>query len=185
MPVQWTNMPIQIGQKRESDFSNPLGLLSDCHRRIERFLGILVQIGGQVDRGPLAADERSAIGRALAYFRSSAPRHTADEEESLFPRLRASGALDRITALEADHDQAAADHRAVHELFTDWLAKGSLSVERSAQLRAALRRLEDLYARHIAIEDQELFPLAASMLGAGDLTAIGLEMAARRGVAAQ
>ncbi len=30
-------MPISIGQKLESDFRNPLGLLSDCHRRIERF----------------------------------------------------------------------------------------------------------------------------------------------------
>jgi hypothetical protein len=28
-------MPISIGQKLESDFRNPLGLLSDCHRRID------------------------------------------------------------------------------------------------------------------------------------------------------
>ena len=29
-------MAIQIGSKLENDYTNPLGMLSDCHRRIER-----------------------------------------------------------------------------------------------------------------------------------------------------
>ncbi len=29
-------MFLQIGGKRESDFTQPLGLLSDCHKRIQR-----------------------------------------------------------------------------------------------------------------------------------------------------
>jgi hypothetical protein len=49
-------MPVAIGQKLESDFRNPLGLLSDCHRRIERFLGGLIVIseqaqGNRLDEG--------------------------------------------------------------------------------------------------------------------------------------
>ena len=40
-------MPIAIGQKLESDFRDPLGLLSDCHRRIERFLDGLIVISEQ------------------------------------------------------------------------------------------------------------------------------------------
>lgn len=31
-------MPIAIGQALASDFHNPLGMLSDCHRRIAPFL---------------------------------------------------------------------------------------------------------------------------------------------------
>jgi hypothetical protein len=33
-------MPVQIGAQSHS-FSDPTGLLSDCHRRIEMFLGTL------------------------------------------------------------------------------------------------------------------------------------------------
>ena len=34
-------MPITIGTRPESDYGDPLGLLSGCHRRIERFLDLL------------------------------------------------------------------------------------------------------------------------------------------------
>jgi hypothetical protein len=37
-------MPIVIGAKPESSFKNPIGLLNDCHRRIERFLSVLVRV---------------------------------------------------------------------------------------------------------------------------------------------
>src|SRR5579864_2122594 len=79
-------MPVQIGAKAHS-FSDPTGLLSDCHRRIEMFLGSLQRVADAIDR-PLTEEARSALESALRYFRESAPKHTADEEESLFPRLR-------------------------------------------------------------------------------------------------
>ena len=37
-------MPIQIGQRADHGFDEPLGLLSDCHRRIEHFLRVLSTI---------------------------------------------------------------------------------------------------------------------------------------------
>ena len=40
-------MPISIGARPQSGFDDPLGLLSDCHRRIESFLGVLIRV---VDR---------------------------------------------------------------------------------------------------------------------------------------
>ena len=46
-------MPVTIGAKRESDFSDPLGMLSDCHRRIERFLHALIVVAGQARGGVL------------------------------------------------------------------------------------------------------------------------------------
>ena len=45
-----------------------------------------------------------------------------------------------------------------------------------------LESLGTLYARHIAIEDHEVFPAAAGALTAIDINAIGIEMAARRGL---
>ncbi len=49
-------MPVQIGARSHS-FSDPTGLLSDCHRRIEMFLGTLERIASVIDR-PLTEDTR-------------------------------------------------------------------------------------------------------------------------------
>jgi hemerythrin-like domain-containing protein len=180
-------MPIQIGQKKEADFSDPLGLLSDCHRRIEHFLGVLIRICQKRSGDTLAADERPALENALTYFRNAAPKHTADEEDSLFPRMRAAGgaatALECLARLEGDHETAGRDHAIVDELGMRWLQQGLLDGEPTLELTHALERLSRLYAQHIAIEDKELFPLAGRVLNAGDLAAVGAEMAERRGVA--
>ena len=81
-------MPVLIGAKPESTFEDLIGLLGDCHRRIERFLSILVRVAAEVHGNPLSDEQRTAFQTALKYFREAAPKHTADEEESLFPRLR-------------------------------------------------------------------------------------------------
>ena len=176
-------MPVEIGRK-ESDFSNPLGLLSDCHRRIERFLGVLVQIAGRPAGSQLAEAERESLEKALAYFRNSAPKHTADEEESLFPRLRQTGsaeaALKCLAELEDDHQAAARDHELVDALGRRWIGIGALTADDLRQLREALARLSNTYARHIATEDRELFPLAARVLPPDQLAQVGREMAERR-----
>lgn len=76
-------MPIQIGVKTHS-FSDPTGLLSDCHRRIEMFLSVLEAIAAVIDR-PASEETRQSLESALQYFDQAAPKHTADEEVSLFP----------------------------------------------------------------------------------------------------
>jgi hemerythrin-like domain-containing protein len=180
-------VPIQIGSKRESDFNDPLGLLSDCHRRIEHFLDILIKICDGAAGAPLDAEHAAMLDKATTYFRNSAPKHTADEEDSLFPRLRAAGAakptLDCLAQMELDHQAASRDHDSVDLICRRWLTDGELAIEALAQLKQALQRLSRTYARHIAIEDNELFPLASRVLGAGDLAAVGMEMAERRGAA--
>jgi hemerythrin-like domain-containing protein len=179
---------IKIGQSADHGFDEPLGLLSDCHRRIERFLDVLLQIARAGGR-PLPQADREALSVALHYFRAAAPRHTADEEQSLFPRLRAApdvrarAALETLTRLESDHRAADAHHEAVDALGTRWLEHGELSWSDAAALREHLGALRALYDAHIAVEDRELFPAAAHALSRSELEAIGREMADRRGVA--
>jgi len=181
-------MPVQIGGKAESDFNTPLGLLSDCHRRIENFLALLIRVAHGARGRVLSAEDRAALEKALDYFRDSAPQHTADEEESLFPRLRgldhplANSALASIDALEADHVAAAADHAVVDSLGRRWLEHGALSADEHGLLNGALDRLSAVYVRHIAVEDAEVFPLAGKILQANDLASMGDEMARRRGL---
>src|SRR5215813_12965034 len=100
-------MPVQIGAKAHH-FTDPTGLLSDCHRRIEMFLGSIAAVAEVIDR-PASEQVRGALESALRYFRQAAPKHTSDEEESLFPRLRditdpnLASAMSKLDALEEEH----------------------------------------------------------------------------------
>jgi hemerythrin-like domain-containing protein len=180
-------MAIQIGQKPSPTFQQPLELLSDCHRRVETFLRVLILIAEQARGGELNSRQREALETALRYFREAAPKHTADEEESLFPRMREIGdgatreALAKIQALEADHEVAKAGHDTVEQLGQQWLASGRLSESETSRLVKALDDLQSIYERHIAVEDNEIFPLAKEVLDAKTLSDVGREMAERRG----
>ena len=185
-----SSMPIQLGQRPDHGFNNPLGLLSDCHRRIERFLDVLILVVEQSSDGRLTPPQRQALEGALRYFKAAAPKHTRDEEASLFPRLRAADqpdvrdALAKLDQLEADHDRADAAHARVDAIGTTWLAEGTLPAPSREELSRLLGDLRELYRRHIAVEDAELFPLAARVLDGAQLASVGREMADRRGVRA-
>ncbi len=177
-------MPVQIGAKTH-DFSDPTGLLSDCHRRIEMFLGSLQRIA-EVINSPLTTDARSAFEAALRYFHEAAPKHTRDEEESLFPRLRQihqpeiENALSILNTLEEDHRHADASHAVVHALGLQCLANGHLPRPEADRFRQAVNRLASIYAEHIRIEDDVVFPAAQRVLSNSQKSAIANEMASRR-----
>jgi len=180
-------MAVTIGKKPESDFSDPLGMLSDCHRRIERCLNVLAILTSQAQGSGLSAKERHALEAALRYFRVAAPMHTLDEEDSLFPRMRAQQrpelyeAIGQLQALEVDHHSTEAAHGEVEEQGRRWLTRGHLPDEAAERLSLVLDNLQAIYAAHIRQEDSEVFPLAAKLLEPSDIQALGREMAIRRG----
>jgi hemerythrin-like domain-containing protein len=182
-------MLIKIGARPDHGFDEPLGLLTDCHRRIERFLAALMLTTSAANGDSLTRQQRADIDGALTYFANAAPKHTADEEESLFPRLRAATdadadrALATIERLEHDHEVADGHHRRADALLRQWRADDRLDAPSLAELRSHLDALQTLYAAHIAVEDRELFPAAGRILTRDDLAAIGREMAARRRLA--
>jgi len=181
-------MPITIGAKPSPDFSNPIELLMDCHRRIERSLAVLVKLAAQAEGRPMTDEQSREWEQALDYFRDAAPRHTADEEESLFPRLRRvdrpeiERALAEMQKLEVDHEQADQWHQVVDRLGRQWLSESVLTAYDTERLNQALTNLSQLYSRHIALEDNSLFPVAAATLARDEKAEIGTEMAHRRGL---
>lgn len=181
-------MPVTLGAKPQGGFDDPIGLLSDCHRRIEHFLEILEKIAQHYTARPLDGGAALALEKALVYFRSSAPKHTADEESSLFPRLRSKDspevaeALELLLDLEEDHKKAEALHKEADRLGQRLLAESKLPPAASERLQSVLSELRELYGRHIGLEDNKLFPLAARHLDSTERAAIGREMASRRGV---
>lgn len=179
-------MPVQIGTKTHN-FTDPTGLLSDCHRRVEMFLGTLDAVAKVIDR-PVTEETRRALESALRYFGQAAPKHTADEEESLFPRLRhiddpeVQSALEQLDRLEDDHRWAAPLHSEVERLGEQYLLNASLSDAEIVEFRDAVARLLSMYKQHLSIEDGLIFPLASRMLSHTEKAAIANEMADRRNV---
>ncbi len=179
-------MGIQIGARPDAGFDDPLGMLKDCHRRIERFLQILCVVVERAHGRAMTQEESAAVQAALSYFHLGGKRHKADEEESLFPRLRAAGAdpaeLERVGVLENDHRTAERLHVEIDRLYTAWLQAGRLSVDDEAVLRSTAERLRGIYAQHIEIEEKIVFPHAAERLNKEALAEIGDEFRARRDI---
>ncbi len=179
-------MPVQIGAKTHN-FTDPTGLLSDCHRRVEMFLGTLTAVAEVIDR-PATQETSQALESALHYFAQAAPKHTADEEQSLFPRLRQMHdpeielVFSKLEQLEEEHHWAAPLHAEVDRLGAQYLSAGSLSSSEVEVFRKAVASLASMYKQHIGVEDELVFPLAAHLLSAADKSAIAEEMAGRRKV---
>ena len=178
-------MPVNLGTIGQPDFTQPIELMMDCHRRIEHFLSVLQRVVDRYD-GELDGQGREALEVALNYFAEAAPRHTADEEESLFPRMREQGdpavrqAFAQIDALEADHRVAEKAHARVEVIGRDWLRDGTLAGENRAEMKQLLADMASTYARHIRVEDEQVFALASHVLDPNALAHIGREMRQRR-----
>ena len=179
-------MPVEIGAQA-ANFADPTSLLSDCHRRIEMFLNVLQKIAKSADRR-LADEASQALNTALRFFREAAPKHTADEEESLFPRLRQiedsnlAALFSRLEPLEEDHRRVALLHARVDVLGQQWLTKGSLTSPQVEGFRALVAELSATYSKHIQVEDSVVFPLASKLLSSKEKVSIGKEMASRRNI---
>jgi len=179
-------MPVPLGSQGQPDFTEPIALMMDCHRRIEHFLGVLRRVVGRCAHAPLDREAREALATALNYFASAAPRHTADEERSLFPRMRAVDdprvreAMAQIDRLESDHRRAEAAHARLDLLGRRWLDAGALPPADAAEFAGLLGELSRAYAEHIPIEDDGVFVLAGRVLDEPALRAIGREMRDRR-----
>lgn len=180
-------MGIQIGAKPDANFDDPLGMLKDCHRRIERFIGVLCLVAERAQGREMTGEERAAVQAALTYFRAGGQRHTRDEEDSLFPRMRAAGVapaeIERVAGLEHDHRIADSLHNQADQLYTAWLDKGRLDAAEESALLHAVEQLKALHARHIEIEEQQVFPCAAKQLAPAALAEMGQEFRSRRELA--
>jgi hypothetical protein len=123
LPIQpggRSRLRCRVGAKSSTIFS-PVGFMSDCHRRIEMFMRVLSAAAGFAGRR-LNEGEKHSPGGCAPIFREVAAKHHADEEESLFPRLRPLPHLEvrrapgDIGRLEQEHHWAARLHREVDRL---------------------------------------------------------------------
>lgn len=148
-----------------------------CHRRIEQRLAAMERAAAAL--GANRKEALAALDGALRFLDTSGALHTEDEEESVFPRLRARmepGERTFLAGLEHDHAEAGMIHRRLRELA----AKAGEGLEHDGELRGAVEQLAALYRRHIESEDATLTAYARALLTPQERLAIADEMRGRR-----
>lgn len=179
-------MAVNLGDKPLADFTQPIEMLKDCHRRIEHFLDVLRKVDEKFGNDELNEEGRRALEKSLNYFAHSAPRHTADEEQSLFPRMRSSDSdsaravIAELDQLECDHRRGEACHARIDQIGRKWLEAGRIGKTDRESFQTALGELQSLYAAHIPLEEQRVFVVASQMLEKEQVRDIGEEMKQRR-----
>ena len=149
------------------------------------FLGTLVRLS-EFNGRELDDEARAALEASLKYFREAAPKHTADEEESLFPRMRrmklveVEEAIRKLDPLEKEHRRADLLHADVNELGNRWVAQRRLDASDAQRFQVDVAELAGIYKDHIRIEDEIVFPVAGRLLPGVEKAAIAREMEGRR-----
>ena len=167
-----------------ASFEVPLEMLAACHDRIRSQCATLLRLRSHVAQAGADAAARKAAQGVIRYFDTSAHHHHEDEELDLFPALIESMAGSDPVCIREQIDSLTRDHRELDRLWVPvraWL--GSIEAGEAALSSAAdIDSFVDLYTRHAAREEQELFPMSERLLGAEELDRIGRSMRLRRGI---
>jgi hemerythrin-like domain-containing protein len=173
MPSPATTADPVLGLARHPD---PLDLLAAEH-------GLLRTACASLERLANAERVEPETARALAaQLRAILPPHTADEEDHLFPMLRAraepedeiDAVLDRLAT---EHAEVGARAPAVLALL-DRLAAGTGAL--SGADRAAIGAYAAAKLRHLILETAVLLPLARERIAGADREQLARSMAPRR-----
>lgn len=161
-------------------------MLLACHQRIRSLTTIALRLADAEEATP--AEVINAAESVHRYYTVALPLHEADENDSLYPRLRRALAGEDFRAAELMVEQHGPIDATVAALVPLWAELRSCP-ERLPVLRPELRRnasrLQELWNEHLALEEEIVFPLIRSKLGADDLQAMHREMKQRRGIERQ
>lgn len=166
-------------QPESATLDRPLDHLVACHRRIEERLATLERVIPHL--GTRRFEALEAIAGCFRFFDTNGAWHTADEEESLFPRLEPALTEEErayLQELERQHDEAEGVYGQLKQAV-EGLRRGHAN---EAAYQALVERLCALYRAHIASEDARLPEIGRRILSAAGLAEVSREMKQRRGL---
>jgi hemerythrin-like domain-containing protein len=131
-------------------------------------------------RGQDALPDFAAL-RAMLFYVDEFPekRHHRKESELLFPKLRARTPLSREMLDQLDNDHARGE-RSIRELEHALLGFEMIGAPRRQAFEAAAQRYVDFYLAHMAMEEQQLLPLAERVLTEQDWAELDEAFSANR-----
>jgi iron-sulfur cluster repair protein YtfE (RIC family) len=160
----------------------PREMLQDCHARIRHFSQLSRTLAEAGSASPTQVAE--AAESVFRYFKYALPLHEADENETLYPRLRDLAPLG--TPLSDAARAMVEQHHAIDELVGELLSLCD-SLRQQPQRLPTLARslqqvsvaLERVFAAHLHMEETVIFP-AITELPAAEREAMAREMQQRR-----
>ena len=162
-------------------FEQPFEMLEACHDRVRRSLALLGRLIEHIDRHGHDDKSRGAASDVLRYFDIAAPLHHQDEERHVFPMLADSG--DQLSAavagLRVDHERMEVLWGALRVALIAWSGPDAAG-EIGDDVRAQASRYEQLYGRHLLIEENLVFPASRAQMDSGRLGEMSVEMQRRR-----
>ena len=164
-------------------FDDPVELWLACHERVRRFCRLLQRLPAHLAAHGADAEAQEAARSVRRYFNEAAPRHHADEETDLFPRLlrrapaaRAEALRTTLAALEAEHAANDARWRKLDAALAGIASGSAVALD-----AAALDDFVATYQAHIDVEESVVLEALREWLDESDWRAIGAAMAQRRG----
>jgi len=153
-----------------------LSLLRDEHAALSALLRTVMLMLAQ-SRASGRAPDFGAL-RAMLFYIAEFPeqRHHQKESRLLFPLLRARTPLAREVLDRLDREHACGEAR-IRELEHALTAWEMLGAARADAFEHAMRRYEAFYLAHMALEEEEILPLAERALSETDWRHLDAEMA--------
>jgi hemerythrin-like domain-containing protein len=170
-------MLVTIGRRTEKH--ELADLLLECHDRIRYFSRLAVRVATEDASDSDRADASRSVAR---YFGDALPRHIADEEESILPRLRGRDpTLDAaLAAMQAEHGEHERSLAELVELTRSVAERPEVFPSIADRLRAVASHVERALSAHLEAEEQTIVPGITRLLGADERAEILGEMRARR-----
>jgi hemerythrin-like domain-containing protein len=174
-------MPLSAKPLQPDSFLDPLHIILTEHDRQRRVAEWLWTHSGDQRLAPI----QEQVVTLLAYLTRDLLLHHRDEEDDLFPVLRArcvpTDGIETILA-ELDRDHAA-ESFLVRDIAVDLrVVAESRDLEAPARFFTSLRIFAEGQRRHLSWENRVVMPLAGKRLTRQDLETLGRNMAARRGI---
>ncbi len=158
-----------------------IALLLGCHQRIRHFTGVALRLAENPQAGET---ERADAARAvLRYYTIALPLHEADENDSIYPRLRKK--LPEGALAEANETMVA-QHQTIDTLVAALVPQWQTIVDRPAgqnafrSLLQQTHQLQNTWTSHLQMEEEQVVPAMRQYLTLHDLEVIRNEMRARR-----
>jgi pyridoxamine 5'-phosphate oxidase len=165
-------------------FDEPLAMIEACHDRIEAQLGTLENLVPHVAaHGPDEA-ARNAAQAVMRYFDTAGDAHNKDEDEDLFPLIRAAAARDGRHEIGATLYELEREHENMDRLYSEVRAQLDVIARGQAGHQALdadlVARFAWIYRRHMRLESDLLLPYARQALASSQRAMLGMRMAERR-----
>ena len=163
-------------------FDEPLEMLAACHDKIEAQLATLERLVPHVAAHGCDAAACEAAQAVMRYFDTAGEAHQRDEDEDLFPLVRAAAACNGRKEIAATLYELEREHVNMDQLYSQVRAQLAAIVAGEAALLDAglVMRFAWIHRRHMRLEADLILPYAREVLGPSQRAALGERMAARR-----